>query len=84
MYILDTSNYRVLKWTVGDPLGYIIVGGNGNGAAFTQIGTSYAIFVDNQFNIYVSESSNNRVTKWLVTNTTAGILVRFDYHSIHT
>jgi sugar lactone lactonase YvrE len=85
MYILDTSNYRVLKWTVGDPLGYIVAGSNANGGAgFNQIGTSYGMFVDNQFNIYVSESGNNRVTKWLVTNTTAGILVRFYYHSIQT
>jgi len=78
MYILDSYNYRVLRWTVGDPLGYIIVGGNGNGAAFTQIGTSYGIFVDSQLNIYVSEYGNNRVTKWTNGNTTAGVLVRFD------
>jgi hypothetical protein len=83
MYILDSYNYRVLKWTVGDPLGYIIVGGNGAGAAFTQIGMSYGIFVDSQLNIYVSEYGNQRVTKWTNGNTTAGVLVRFYYHSMH-
>jgi len=84
MYILDSYNYRVLKWTVGDPLGYVVAGGHGSGSAFTQISLSYGIYVDSMFNIYVSEQTNNRVTKWLVTNTTSGILVRFDYHSIHT
>jgi hypothetical protein len=84
MYILDGNNYRVLKWTVGDPLGYIVAGGSGSGTAFTQIGISYGLYVDSMFNIYISEQGNNRVTKWLVTNTTSGILVRFDYHSIHT
>ena len=75
MYILDTNNYRVLKWQSGDPLGYIVAGGNGNGGGFNQISTSYAFFVDAQFNIYISDSSNCRVTKWSVTNTTAGVLV---------
>ncbi|CAF4815581.1 unnamed protein product, partial [Rotaria sp. Silwood1] len=75
MYILDTSNYRVLRWQFGDPLGYVVAGGNGNGAAYTQIGASYAMFVDSQSNIYVSESNNHRVTLWLSSNTTSGILV---------
>jgi hypothetical protein len=75
MYILDTSNYRVLKWTVGDPLGYVVAGGNGAGSSLTQISTSYGMFVDSQLNIYISDSTNCRVTKWLSTNTTSGILV---------
>ena len=75
MYILDTTNYRVLKWRFGDPLGYVIVGGNGAGSSLTQISTSYAMFIDNQYNIYVSDNANCRVTMWLSTNTTAGILV---------
>ncbi|CAF4346002.1 unnamed protein product, partial [Rotaria magnacalcarata] len=64
MFILDTTNYRVLQWQAGEPMGYIVVGGNGNGAALTQIGVSYELFVDDQYNIYISESSNNRITKW--------------------
>lgn len=77
MYILDTSNYRILKWQVGEPLGYVVAGGAGNGAAFTQIGVSYQLFIDNQFNVYVSESSNHRVTRWSTTNSTWGFLVSF-------
>ncbi|CAF4613494.1 unnamed protein product, partial [Rotaria socialis] len=75
MFILDTTNYRVLKWQFGEPLGYVVAGGNGAGAALTQITTSYAMFVDAQSNVYVSEYSNHRVTLWLSTNTTSGILV---------
>ncbi|CAF2697913.1 unnamed protein product [Rotaria sp. Silwood2] len=75
MYILDTSNYRVLKWAFGDPLGYVVAGGQSWGSALTQITTSYAMFVDNQGNVYVSEYGNHRVTLWLTTNTTTGILV---------
>lgn len=75
MFILDTSNYRVLKWQLGEPLGYVVAGGNGNGGGLTQIGVSYAMFIDSQSNIYVSDTGNDRVTFWSATNKTAGILV---------
>ena len=75
MYILDTSNYRVMKWQVGEPLGYVVAGGRGAGSAMNQISTSYAMFVDPQYNIYVSDYANARVTVWLASNTTSGILV---------
>ena len=74
MFIMDTSNYRVIRWQVSDPLGITVAGGS-NGAAFTQIGASYALYVDQQYNVYVSENSNHRVTKWSATNTTSGVLV---------
>lgn len=76
MYILDSYNYRVLQWTVGVPLGTIVAGGNGGGSAFTQIGMSYGIFVDSQYNIYISENGNNRISKWSAGNTLTGALVR--------
>jgi hypothetical protein len=77
MFILDRDNYRVLKWQVGDTLGYVIAGGRGAGALFTQITTSYGLFVDTRYNVYVSEYSNYRVTLWSAGNTTAGRLVIF-------
>ena len=75
MYILDTTNYRVLRWKLGEPLGVVVAGGRGSGTSLTQITTSYAMYVDGQYNIYVSEYGNNRVNKWLPTNTSSGILV---------
>ncbi|CAF4543376.1 unnamed protein product, partial [Rotaria magnacalcarata] len=72
--ILDRSNYRVLKWQTGDTLGYTVAGGNGNGGTFTQIGVSYGIYVDDTYNVYISEQSNHRVIKWANGNTTAGAL----------
>lgn len=64
MFIIDRSNFRVLKWQTGDTLGYVVAGGNGNGAAFTQIGVAYGIHVDDNYNVYISDQSNHRVTKW--------------------
>ncbi|CAF4840942.1 unnamed protein product [Rotaria sp. Silwood1] len=75
MYIMDTTNYRVIKWRSGEPLGFIVAGGHGTGTTLDKIGTSYAIYLDDQSNIYISEYSNHRVTIWLNGNTTAGNIV---------
>lgn len=81
MFILDTSNYRVLRWSSTEPLGTIVVNGRGSGTTLDRIGVSYAFFVDSQNNIFVSESSNHRVTRWAAGNNTAGALVR-SFHAI--
>lgn len=75
MYILDTNNYRVLKWTIGDTFGTVVVNGRGSGSTLDKIGISYGMFVDSQNNIYVSEYGNHRVTKWIAGNNTIGQLV---------
>lgn len=75
MYILDSSNCRVLQWTPGDPMGFPVAGDNGCGGSLTQLDVSYSMFVDSQYNMYISESSNHRVTLWTAANTTAGTLV---------
>lgn len=77
MFILDTSNYRVLKWQLGDQLGSVVVNGRGSGSTFDKIGTSYGMCFDNQNNIYISENSNHRVTLWSLSNNTVGQLVNF-------
>ncbi|CAF5110362.1 unnamed protein product, partial [Rotaria sp. Silwood1] len=72
LYIVDTLNYRVQKWVYGEPLGLTVAGGRGFGTSYTQIGTSYGLYVDNQYNVWVSEYSNHRVTRWAAGNTAAG------------
>ena len=75
MFIIDTSNYRILRWQIGEPMGYVVAGGHGNGAGFTQIGATYGMFIDVQQNIYLSEQTNHRATLWYQGNNTASILV---------
>ena len=75
MFILDTSNFRVVRWNFGEPRGHLVLGGNGNGAGLNQMGWSYGMFVDPQYNIYISDNSNHRVTLWLSTNRSFSILV---------
>ena len=75
MYILDTNNYRVVRWLRGEPLGFSVAGNRGPGATLDKISTSYGMYVDEQMNIYVSEYANHRVTKWFNGNATAGVVV---------
>ena len=80
MFILDTYNFRVLKWQAGEPMGFIVAGGNGNGnggGGLNQIGYSYALFVDQQQNIFISDNNNHRIVRWSSSNTTSGLLVKF-------
>ncbi|CAF3665556.1 unnamed protein product [Rotaria sp. Silwood1] len=75
MYILDSSNYRVVRWLSGEPLGFTVAAGHGYGSTLDKIGTSYAIYLDDQSNIYISDNSNHRVTKWFNGNHTTGVMV---------
>ena len=59
-------------------MGFPVAGDHGCGSSLTQIDTSYAMFIDQQMNIYISEYANHRVTLWSPANLTAGILVRID------
>lgn len=75
MYILDTWNYRVLRWEANEPMGTVVAGGQGNGGGFNQISWSYGMFVDDRENIFISDNNNHRVVRWNVDNRTSGILV---------
>ncbi|CAF4021362.1 unnamed protein product, partial [Rotaria sordida] len=75
LYILDNLNYRVQKWIYGEPLGFTVAGGRGSGTSLTQISAGYGLFVDNQYNVYVSEYGNHRVSMWTLGNTASGTRV---------
>ena len=77
MFILDNYNFRVLRWERGDQLGFVVAGGRGYGSTFDKMGYSVGIFVDDQYNIYITDQTYHRVTLWSVGNTTAGRLVIF-------
>lgn len=57
-------------------MGITVAGGRGQGAAYTQISTSYALYVDARSNVYVSDCGNHRIHFWAVGNSTAGNMVR--------
>ncbi|RYD99322.1 MAG: T9SS type A sorting domain-containing protein [Sphingobacteriales bacterium] len=77
IYIVDAGNTRVQKWAAGATSGITVAGGNGFGAALNQLGTPSLngnLYVDASENIFITEYSNHRVTKW-AQGATAGVIV---------
>ncbi len=65
LYILDTFNYRVLKWTIGTSAATVVAGGNGSGSALSQFSAAWGgLTVDTLSNVYISDYSNYRILKW--------------------
>jgi sugar lactone lactonase YvrE len=80
IYILDSGNWRVTKWTPGAIVGSIVAGGNGLGSNTNQINWAYGMFVEpNTLTIWIADSSNNRIVKWPSPST--GIVVCGTYGS---
>lgn len=64
LYVSDTQNSRVMKWTPGSTFGVVVAGGNGVGSNLNQLATPVGIYLDASKNLYVLESGNHRITKW--------------------
>lgn len=64
LYVTDTQNHRIQKWTEGATEGITVAGGNGAGAEQNQLNTPTAIWVDGSKNVYVMDSFNARIQKW--------------------
>ncbi|UJR24268.1 hypothetical protein I4U23_027235 [Adineta vaga] len=66
IYIADSLNHRIMKWTENALEGDIVAGGNGQGNQTNQLNYPTAIFVDSEENLYIADNGNNRIVKWPV------------------
>ena len=71
IYVSDTNNNRVVKWTIGQPNGQIVVGLNQQ----QKLGQITKAVVDRNGNIFVCDRDNNRVLKFTQVNSTGEIIV---------
>ncbi|CAF4014219.1 unnamed protein product [Adineta steineri] len=70
IYILDLGNDRVTKWAPGASAGILVAGGNGYGSSLNVLYSPWDIFVEpNTSYIWIADSGNNRIVKWLNTST---------------
>ncbi len=66
LYVADTEKHEVRRWKIErDTDGTIIAGGNGKGSGLNQLNHPSHIFVDKDYSVYVSDSDNHRVVKWM-------------------
>lgn len=74
IFLVDSLNYRVQKWN--NSLVTIVAGGHGAGSTLDKILTTNGLYVDSNFNIYVSDTGNHRVSFWAAGNNSVGLIVR--------
>ncbi|CAF4797968.1 unnamed protein product, partial [Rotaria socialis] len=67
LYVADTWNHRVMRWTPGDKKqGTAIVGGNGEGAGSNQLDGPTGLSFDRHGNLYVVDHWNHRVQRFSI------------------
>ncbi|CAF1368198.1 unnamed protein product [Adineta steineri] len=66
LYVSNRDKNEVRRWKMGEynNEGFVVAGGNGEGHRLNQLNSPTFIFIDEDQSAYVSESNNNRVTKW--------------------
>ena len=74
LYIADTINYRVMRWTNGASSGSIVAGDGTSGSSLNQLSGPYGISIDSNSNVFLAEYSNHRVTKWAL-GASSGVVV---------
>lgn len=70
LYVTDTLNSRVQKFPVGSTSttsAITVAGGNGVGSNANQLNTPLGLALDSKGNVYVADTRNSRVQKWLGT-----------------
>lgn len=66
IFVLDSENHRVLKWSVNASSGILVAGGGGQGNGSTQLSDAFGLFVDELNNvIYVADTWNYRIQKYV-------------------
>ncbi len=68
MYVADSNNNRVVKWTTNYTAGGICVVGCTNlaGTAANQFNNSRDLKFDSYGNLYVTDQSNHRIQKFMI------------------
>ncbi|CAF1310864.1 unnamed protein product [Rotaria sp. Silwood1] len=85
IYVADYSNHRIMEWKRGATNGQVVAGGNGQGRTVVasgnrrgdhldQLNLPLYVFVDQAQSVYVSDTENYRVMKWMK-GATQGIVV---------
>ena len=65
LYVLDCNNCRVMKYALGATSRTSVAGSGTCGSALNEFDSSAQfLFVDSSNNVYISDSSSNRVVRW--------------------
>ena len=65
IYVSDHVKNDVQRWKNDDKYAKTVAGGNNRGNRLDQLDFPTFIYVDDQLSIYISDTNNHRVVKWL-------------------
>ncbi|CAF4145638.1 unnamed protein product, partial [Adineta steineri] len=74
MYVADTDNNRVQRFTPGSTTGTTVAGTTSSTTALTDLKQPTAIDIDNNSNLYILDMGNTRLVEW-APNATSGTLL---------
>jgi hypothetical protein len=66
MFIVDTGNNRIMRWTVGAISGMVVAGSTTPGTQAYQLDSPYSISFDPYGSLFVSDWANNRIQKFAI------------------
>lgn len=66
LYASAQNDDRILIFANANGPARVIAGGNGNGRGAGQLSSPTGIFVDNKNNIYICDTDNTRIQKWII------------------
>ena len=64
MYIADTYNHRIQKWTYGACAGVTVAGNGTLGSSASQLYYPFSVTVDSNQYMYISDTYNHRIQRW--------------------
>jgi gliding motility-associated-like protein len=66
LYASAQNDDRILMFTNATGPARVVAGGNGNGRGAGQLSSPTGIFVDSKNNIYICDTDNTRIQKWVI------------------
>ena len=81
LFIVDSLNFSIHRWNHGKPQGHTVaIGREADGTLdFDPISLSFGLYVDNEYNVYLSEFENHRVTLRTNNNPSTDRVVRITH-----
>jgi sugar lactone lactonase YvrE len=75
LYVADTNNHRIQMWLPGATNGTTVAGQTGVcGTGLNQLCYPGSVTKDTNGNIYIGDSSNNRIMQWMI-GSTSGVII---------